>query len=139
VRFSTSLRFAALALLGIGLVSTTRPAGANNGSAYSFNPLAVKRDPFLPPEAGGAKTVRELNRYEISEMQLVAVMTGLGAPQAMIVLPNGSTHIVQTGDSIGPRDGKVSRIASSEIAIRETFKDFQGNRKSSVTNLVLAP
>jgi Tfp pilus assembly protein PilP len=123
-----------LAAFAIGLLAVSH-ARAQGG--YSFNPLGVKRDPFVPPEVA-KKAVGELNRYDINEMTLVAIMTGLGPAQAMIVLPNNSTHIVQTGDSIGRRNGRVARITANEVIIKESFRDYQNREKESQTSLVLA-
>jgi type IV pilus assembly protein PilP len=106
-------------------------------SAYSFNPLAVKRDPFTPPSVKGAE-VSDLRRYDLNEMNLVAILMGMGAPQAMIQLPNGKTHIVQVGTPIGRRNGKVFKIKSDEVVVRESFTDYQNRVKSDFTSLVIA-
>lgn len=113
-------------------------ANAQASDGYSFNPLAVKRDPFVAPTVDKRKLVGELNRYDVNEMTLVAIMSGLGPAQAMIVLPNGNTHIVQVGDAIGRRNGKVAKITANEVIIRESFRDYQDREKTSQTSLVLA-
>lgn len=105
---------------------------------YSFNPLQVKRDPFKPPESHDNKSVNELTLFDTNEMKLVAILTGSGSPQAMLVLPNKKTHIVQTGDAIGRRNGVVVRMTSNEVVVRESFVDFQGRKKTILNNLVLA-
>ncbi len=105
---------------------------------YTFNPIAVKRDPFDPPLFSDNSKVSELQLFDLNEMNLVAVLTGMGRPQAMLVLPNGKTHIVQAGDQIGRHKGRVSRITENEIVVKEVFKDYQGRSKTSLTNLVLA-
>ena len=105
---------------------------------FSFNPISVKRDPFQPPEVKGNSALSDLNRYDLNEMKLVAIMTGLGQPQAMIVLPNNRTHIVQKGDSIGRQNGRIQRITANEVTVKEFFKDFRGNTKESTTSLVIA-
>lgn len=111
---------------------------ASNSNSYTFNPLSVKRDPFFPSELATSKKSNDLLRFDLNEMNLVAILTGMGAPQAMIVLPNSKTHIVQVGDPIGRHQGKVARISATEVIVRETFTDYQNRKKTNLTNLVLA-
>lgn len=107
-------------------------------NAWIFNPLAVKRDPFVAPNGVKHEAVDELRQFDLNEIHLVAILTGLGPSQAMVVLPNGKTHIVQSGDGIGRHKGRVYRITGSEVVVQEAFKDFKGRDKKSFTSLVLA-
>src|SRR5262245_53428079 len=104
---------------------TIVPPPAPDAPPYTFNPLSVKRDPFQAPDFKSAVTQSELQRYDLNEMNLVAILTGMGRPQAMIVLPSGKTHIVQVGDQMGRHNGRISKISDNEIVVRETFKDYQ--------------
>jgi Tfp pilus assembly protein PilP len=104
---------------------------------FTFNPLEVKRDPFSPPEVKASEQVDELRRYDLFEMKLVAIMTGLGAPKAMLVLPSGKTHIVQEGDRVGRNKGYVMKITAKELTVVESFKDFRGREKKSYEKLTL--
>lgn len=114
------------------------PAKAGE-EGWLFNPLGVKRDPFVPPGGNAKKEpANELRQYDLNEINLVAIMTGLGAPQAMVMLPNGKTHIIQERDPIGRHNGRIYKIRASEVVIEEAFKDFKGRDKKSFTNLVLA-
>jgi len=104
---------------------------------FTFNPLEVKRDPFSPPEIKASEQVDELRKYDLFEMKLVAIMTGLGAAKAMIVLPSGKTHIVQEGDRLGRNKGYVMKITAKELTVTESFKDFRGREKKSYEKLTL--
>ena len=104
---------------------------------FTFNPLEVKRDPFSPPEIKDSEQVDELRRYDLFEMKLVAIMTGLGAAKAMLVLPSGKTHIVQEGDRLGRNKGYVMKITAKELTVVESFKDFRGREKKSYEKLTL--
>jgi Tfp pilus assembly protein PilP len=104
---------------------------------FTFNPLQVKRDPFSPPEIKTSELVSDLRQFDLFEMKLVAVMTGLGAPKAMLVLPNGATHIIQEGDALGRNQGVVSQIKSDAVLVRESFKDFRGRTRANVETLSL--
>jgi len=104
---------------------------------FTFNPLEVKRDPFSPPEVKAVDEVDELRNYDLFEMKLVAIMTGLGAAKAMLVLPNGKTHIVQENDRLGRNSGHVIKITAKELTVVESFKDFRGREKKSYEKLTL--
>jgi len=126
------------AILAILFVFSIFCFGQDNEKArFYFNPLKVRRDPFLPPAAFERKGVNELTSFELNEMSLVAVLSGMGAAKAMILLPNGKTHIVQRGDAIGRNRGRVSAISGSEVVVKESFKDYKGSVKTSTAKLVL--
>jgi len=108
------------------------------GTEYSFDPLSVKRDPFLPPPDIENEVLTEIQRFELGEMRLMAIMSGMGSPKALVMLPNGKSHIVQKGDAIGRYRGKVDQITASELRVREQFVDHKGRKKTSVTSLVIA-
>ena len=105
---------------------------------YSFDPLSVKRDPFLPPADMGNEQVSDIQRFELAEMRLMAIMSGLGSPRALVMLPSGKSHIVQKGDAIGRYRGKVDEISSTELRVREQFIDHKGRKKTSITSLLIA-
>lgn len=111
--------------------------GSSAGS-YSFDPLSVKRDPFLPPSDIADEILPDIQRYELGEMKLMAIMTGMGVPKALVMLPTGKSHIVQKGDAIGRYKGKVDQILSTELRVREQFVDHKGRKKTSLTSLVIA-
>lgn len=106
--------------------------------SFYFNPLKVKRDPFLPPNSLKTSGTSDLVNFDTNEMSLVAILSGMGAPKAMILLPGGKTHIVQKGDQIGRNRGRVKQITSSEVIVQETFKDYKNTTRSSVTKIKLA-
>jgi len=105
---------------------------------YSFDPLSVKRDPFLPPEGIGTNKAPDIQRFELGEMKLVAIMSGVGVPRALVMLPNNKSHIVQRGDKIGRFGGVVDKILSGEVRVSEQFVDHNGRKKTSITSLILA-
>ena len=105
--------------------------------SYYFEPSKIKRDPFQPSsDAGSNKNL--LTSFDVTRFQLVAVLTGMGSPRAMIMLPNRQTEIVRVGDSLGKNSGKVHRISESEVVIRESYKDYQGKMRAYFTSLVIA-
>ncbi len=118
-----------------------RVAGAQEMSEekWVFDPSRVRRDPFLPLETESKEEeANVLKRYDVNQIQLVAILTGAGAPQAMVTVPGGGTHILQERDELGRHNGRVHKITSTEVIVKESFKDFKGRMKTSFTSLVLA-
>lgn len=129
-------------LLGLGVLLGTvfavLPTGASaNLEQFTFNPLSVERDPFGPPKIEVDVEEDALLRYDLLEVKLVAIMTGLGAPKAMVVLPNGESHILQEGDRIGKNKGYITKIKKNEVAVVESFKDFRGRTKKNYEKLTI--
>ena len=110
---------------------------AEGEDTYVFDQSHIKRDPFKPLEESGDNK-KLLTAYDITKFQLVAILTGMGAPRAMIMLPNNTTEILQVGDTLGRNNGKIQKISDSEIIIKEVYKDYQGKIRSYFTSLVIA-
>lgn len=115
-----------------------RTFAQDDNTDYVFNPLKVKRDPFLPPDKLFAAKTNELLVYELNEMNLVAILTGMGTPRAMLMLPSGNTHTVQRGDAIGRNRGRVHQITHNELIVKEMYKDYKNRTKTNLTHLKLA-
>lgn len=119
------------------LISIPLTSFAENEDTYVFDQSNIKRDPFKPLEED-ADNKKLLSAYDVTKFQLVAILTGMGAPRAMIMLPNQTTEILQIGDSIGRNNGKIQKIGDSEVVIKEIYKDYQGKMRSYFTSLVIA-
>jgi Tfp pilus assembly protein PilP len=102
-----------------------------------------KPDPFLPAEAtqeskGGKKIkVLPLEQFEVSEYELVGIVTGSGLRKAMIQDLSGKGYLVQVGTPLGKRGGKIIRIADREVVIEELFQDFLGRKSVRQVSLKL--
>jgi Tfp pilus assembly protein PilP len=110
-------------------------------NAYTFNPLEVQRDPFQAPKnRSGIKLgdPRELQFFDTNQIDLVGIIRDGRKTQAMVVLPNKSSHIIEIGTIIGRRNGRVEKITDSEVLIQESFRDFQNRVRTDQTALVLA-
>ena len=133
-------RFLPVALLAFGITTLgaqPRSQRSADDKSYYFDPTKIKRDPFQPSnDVGSNKNL--LTAFDVTRFQLVAVLTGLGSPRAMIMLPNRQTEIVRVGDGLGRNNGKVHRITDSEVVVRESYKDYQGKQRSYFTSLVIA-
>ncbi len=91
------------------------------------------RNPFqsyiLPVETGVDKRVRgPLECCEIGLFRLVAVISGIDNPRALIMAPDGKKYITKKGDLIGLKAGKILKIAKSKVIVEERFKDSTGGK-----------
>lgn len=104
---------------------------------------AGKRDPFRPlsvkPKASrrARENLSPLERYEIGQLKLVAIVWDIKEPKAMVEDAAGLGYIVKIGTLIGPNDGKVKAIKPAEVVIEESFTDFYGARKSQEISMKL--
>lgn len=121
----------------LGVAFAQPKTRSRDDKSYYYEPSKMKRDPFQPlADAGSNKSL--LTAFDVTRFQLVAVLTGMGSPRAMIMLPNKETEIVRVGDKLGKNNGKVHRINDSEVVIKESYKDYQGKMRSYFTSLVIA-
>ncbi len=102
---------------------------------YAYSPVG-KRDPFRsvldekqgPQESGGPDTHNcgPLCKWELEQLKLVAVISGVSNPLAMVEDPNGRGYIVRRGTFVGKRNGKVTQIRAGEVVVTEIYKDQMG-------------
>ena len=85
----------------------------------------------------GKKKVLPLEQFEVSDFELVGVVTGSGIKKAMVQDLTGKGYFIQVGTRIGKMGGKVIRITGKEVVIKEPFQDFLGRRSSRVITLKL--
>lgn len=102
-------------------------------SNYRYSPVG-KRDPFKS-YFGDAQAVErekepvsELQKYNISDMRVNAIIWGIAAPRALVTAPDGKTFKLRNGDFIGKNWGKVNKILPDKIEIIETYKDPLGRK-----------
>jgi type IV pilus assembly protein PilP len=104
---------------------------------------AGKRDPFrtyladLEKSQSGLTTrcATPLGRYEVEQLKIVAVITGLEDPVAMVEAPNGVGYAVRRGACIGKNGGVVAAIRSGEIIVTEWAVRADGTRDRAQTVL----
>ncbi len=104
-----------------------------------------KRDPFrswvAELEKGNAalqtRCATPLGRFEIDQLKLVAVVTGLEDPVAMVEAPNKVGYAIRRGSCIGKNGGVVSAVRSGEVVVAEWAVRADGTRDRSQTVLRL--
>ncbi len=108
---------------------------AQEGAAYSFNDNFSGRDPFRSyirdfavstgEEDEGMDQIRtHLERFDLSELRPIAIITGTPVPKAMVTDPSGMGHVIQPGTRLGRRGGKVVRISTNAIVVRHVDEEL---------------
>lgn len=110
---------------------------------YAYNPLG-KRDPFRNPiEEVRVSTVQSaicsepLCQWDLTQLNLVAVVTGDANPLAMVQDPDSKGYVVRRGSKMGKQGGKVTQILRDSITVTEywTGPDGKVNPNPVVLNL----
>ncbi len=123
----------------------TKAEGKQEGEkeeTYSYNP-AGKPDPFKPflilTPVRGPRTVplTPLQKYEISQLKLVAVLTTPEGNMGLVEDATGKGYFVKRGTLIGKNDGKVARVLKDRVVIEEVFLDVLGQKKVNEAALLL--
>ncbi len=109
--------------------------------AYTYKP-GRRRDPFRPLIVKAEQKVRAkdrppLERYNINEFKLTAIMWGGFGYNAMVEGPDGKGYFIRVGTIIGPNRGRVKKITKSRLIVEETYKTYTGRteRKRIVVEL----
>lgn len=97
---------------------------------YTYNPVG-KRDPFEPYDYtkesnGNDLIVSPLQKYELSQITLKAVIWGVSKPKAVVITPDNQSYIVKVGDLMGKNWGRISRITKETLIVAEEFRDNLG-------------
>lgn len=112
---------------------------------FIYSPIN-KRDPFRPPWEIGTSTANpnapqagarpvapqrpktELEKFELDQLKVVAIITGIANPLAMVEDPSGRGFYVRRGTLIGRNSGRVARIQTDGVVISEVYRDVTGKR-----------
>ena len=108
--------------------------------SFIYTPVG-KRDPFksaykivkTPGQNPDEVVTSPLQQFEIDQLKLIAVVSGISQPRAMVEAPDGKGYTVKIGTRIGKHFGLVVKIKSSELIIAEDYRDWNGRK---VTNYI---
>jgi type IV pilus assembly protein PilP len=110
---------------------------------YSYNP-AGKPDPFKPfiqltPVRGASRStpLTPLQKYEISQLKLVAIISTPEGNIAVVEDATGKGYFLKKGTWIGKNEGKVSKILKDKVIIEEVYQDIFGQTKTNEISLFL--
>ena len=118
-------------------VQTRTEASSQPTDQYVYSPIG-KRDPFRPfyvdqqieeEEKEQQRIITELERFELDQLKLVAVIGGTSQPRAMFEDPTGKGWTVTIGTAIGRHGGKVTKIKKDEVVVTEEYRDPVTNKK----------
>jgi Tfp pilus assembly protein PilP len=122
-------------------------------STYTYDPKG-KADPFKPlvaerPETPSTKptsaeeAVSEratpLERMDLAQLKLVAVIWGITQPRGMVEDSAGKGYILSVGTAIGKNRGKVTQITSTGVVVTEKYATSSGKFKKTEITLKLYP
>jgi type IV pilus assembly protein PilP len=118
---------------------TALPTPATDETAYD---PAGKRDPFRPPRISqilvGGMERTPLQRYELGQLRLVAVIYDTRDPRAVVEDEGGLGYIIRVGTKIGVNDGVVRGIERGRVLVEEESVDFFGEHRASEVVLEMA-
>lgn len=99
-----------------------------------YDPVG-RRDPFRPPRAAtslSSGTPRTpLQRYEIGQLKLVAIIYGGRDPRAVVEDAAGLGYIIRVGTQVGPHGGRVEKIERGKVRIHEESVGYYGETQAT--------
>lgn len=106
---------------------------------------AGQRDPFRSylselareSNAFASRCQGPLGKFELEQYRLVAVITGLEDPVAMVEPPGGTGYVVRRGACIGKNGGVVAAVRSGGVVVTEWRVRADGSRDPIQTQLQL--
>jgi type IV pilus assembly protein PilP len=110
---------------------------------YHYNPVG-KPDPFKPfieltPVRERVRTapLTPLQRYDISQLKLVAIISAPEGNVALVEDSAGRGYFIKRGTEIGKNEGKVIKILQDRVIIEELYEDVFGKVKKSEVPIFL--
>lgn len=120
---------------------------ADDGTEYvrPEYPNSVRRNPFQPdpdviiPTAavaeGEVRTREPLERFALSQLTLVAIISETAVPKAMLIDGDGFGHVVKEGDRVGRNGGVISDIRDNEVEVLEGNDEEDGQTFQRIVKL----
>jgi len=98
-----------------------------------------RRDPFRPPRAQqDAGQITPLQRFDLGQLKLVAVIYDTQTPRAVVEDEAGLGYIVKVGTPIGANNGAVRAIEKGRVVVRERAEDMYGESQPSEVVMEIA-
>ena len=77
-----------------------------------------------------------LERVPVEKLTVKAIIWNNKGFRAMIMTPDGRGYTVKTGENVGDKQGRITRITENSVYVTEKIKDILGNVE---TNKVVLP
>ena len=111
---------------------------------YTYQSLG-RRDPFrslietVEETATGESAINRppIERYNVSQLKLIAVVSAGSDAYALVVLPDGKSYTLREGMNVGLHGGIVKEIRSDQVVVDVEFKDHKGKIKTEEVFLKL--
>jgi len=99
-------------------------------TGYSYDATG-KRDPFRSfvwdrPDKMAIAEAGPLGQFDLSQLEVVAVVWRTGNARALVEDPSGESYIVGQGAAIGKNRGHVISIDDNTVVVKETYVDYLG-------------
>jgi type IV pilus assembly protein PilP len=100
-------------------------------TGYSYDPTG-KRDPFRSfiwereDKLAQNADAGPLGQFDLSQLEVVAVVWRTGNARALVEDPSGESYIVGEGAAIGKNRGHVVEIGDNTVVVKETYVDYLG-------------
>lgn len=123
-------------------VAPAPAADAAKEPEWSYTSIG-RRDPFrsflatVSTQGLRTRCATPLGRYELDQLRLVAVVTGLEDPVAMVEAPNGVGYSLRRGACVGKNGGTVTAVRSGEVIVSEWVMRADGTRDAAETAIRL--
>lgn len=102
---------------------------------------AGRRDPFRPLHGEGVaeqgETRTPLQRYDVGQLRLVAVIYDTREPRAVVEDDQGLGYIVRIGTPVGSNGGQVSAIERGRVVVQEDAVDYYGEHRPNEVTMEL--
>jgi type IV pilus assembly protein PilP len=118
-------------------VKPETPTSADGAEPFVYAYSAVgKRDPFHNPidDLTGTEGVPSNNpncsqplcKWDLDQLKLVGIVTGMSNPVAMVEDPQGVGHLVKRNAFMGKKGGRVTQIKRDEVVVTEIARGGDG-------------
>ncbi len=101
----------------------------NKEKTVIYSPIG-KRDPFRAPLPNqitrDPSAVGPLEKFSMEQLQLKAILRGGGKNRVMFEDPEGKTHILFEGETVGRERALVSRILNTGIIVTKKTVNYLG-------------
>jgi type IV pilus assembly protein PilP len=94
---------------------------------YRYDPKG-KADPFesfLQSATELEVGTSPLERFELSQLVVSAIIWGTDRTRALVTDPSGKGYIVAEGASIGKNQGRIVSINDNMVLVKETYVDIR--------------
>ena len=101
------------------------------GRSDPFRPFITEVQAFTVARPKGWLPRTPLERSEISEFKLVAILLSEQDKRAMVEDGTGKGYIIKIGTYIGKKGGKVTDIFADHVVVEEQLKSIYGDKRTN--------